>query len=382
MSKIGIMGGTFNPPHLGHIKMAQSAFEKLSLDKVLFMTGGNPPHKDGVSMLKADIRHSMVLESIKGIEGFFASEYEVTKKEYSYTADTLEYLKKKNPCDEFFFILGADSLDYIERWYKPEKIFELSKVVVFKREGYDCLKKEREISGKFGADIIFLEDDVPDISSTKIRLYADMGLSLSGFVVPEVSKMIEEGKFYEGEFSKLRSKVKNVLKPERFLHTLGVCKMAVELAEFFGEDIEKAYTAALLHDCAKNIPRDEMYKMCEERGVFLDEFEKATPSLVHAKLGAYLADEIYKIEDEDIINAVKWHTLGRVGMTKLEKIIFVADMIEEGRNFKWAEEIRKKGFNDLDNLVSRCADYTIQYNEGKGNALRPNAYMVRDYYKK
>lgn len=382
MSKIGIMGGTFNPPHLGHIKMAQSALKNLSLDKVIFMTGGNPPHKDGFSMLKADIRHAMVLESIKGIDGLFASEYEITKKEYSYTADTLEYLKKKNPEDELFFILGADSLDYIDRWFKPEKIFKLSKVVTFARKGYDCQNKKKEILEKFGVDIIFLEDDIPDISSTTIRTYADMGLSLSGFVAPGVYDMIKEGKFYEGEFSKLRCKVQNELKPERFLHTLGVCKMAAELSKRFGEDVEKAYKAALLHDCAKNIPKDEMYSMCEKSGVFLDEFEKKTPSLVHAKLGAYLVKEKYKIDDEDIINAVKWHTLGRVGMTKLEKIIFVADMIEEGRNFKWAEEIRKKGFDDLDNLVSVCADSTIQFNEGKGNELHPNAYMVRDYYKK
>ncbi len=381
MSQIGIMGGTFNPPHLGHIEMAKKALERLSLDKVLFMTGGNPPHKSE-DIVDAKIRHEMVKKTIDGIEGLEVSEYEINKEGYSYTADTLAYLKEENPQDDFFFILGADSLDYIDRWYHPQQIFKLSQVVVFARRGFDYTKKTDELSKRFKAEIIFLEDDIPDISSTEIRKYVDMGLSVSEFVVPEVEHIIKERKLYRGEFSKMREEIKKALKPERFLHTMGVCRTAVKMAELNGVDTEKAYIAALLHDSAKNIEKAEMYRMCAEYGVELDDFEKAAPPLVHAKLGGYLVKAKYGIDDEDIINAVRWHTLGREGMSALEKIIFVADMIEDGRDFFGIEILRKKGFSNLDEAVYSCADATIGFNEKKGNPVHPNAYLVRDYYKK
>ena len=382
MPKIGIIGGTFDPIHNGHTEMAKKALERLKLSKVLFMTGGNPPHKKECDITDAEIRHEMVKATIKKNKKFEAFDYEIKKQGYSYTAETLEYLKKENPKNDYYFIMGADSLDYIDKWYKPEVVFSLAKIVVFSRSDYDCRKKTDMLLSKFGAQIIILDDDIPDISSTMIRNYADMGQSISRFVHEDVEKMIWTKRLYRGEFSELRVKVMNSLEEKRYAHTLGVCKAAVKMAKVYREDVKKAYMAALLHDCAKNIPKDEMYELCREKNVELDKYEKELPMLVHAKLGAVIAKEKYNVADEDIINAVKWHTLGRCEMSKLEKIIFVADMVEEHRNFPGVDRLREVMYDNLDRMVYLCYESTIKFNEEKGNTIHPAAYEIRDYYKK
>ena len=381
MAKIGIMGGTFNPIHIGHIEMAENAKKRLNLEKVFFITGGNTPHKDANGILDAKIRHEMVEKSVKKIKGLEALDYEIKKDGFSYTAETLAYLKEKYPKDDLYFILGADSLDYIDKWHKPEEIFRLAKLAVFDRNKYDSRKKADELLEKYKGQIIYLDGEITDISSTKIRLFVDMGLDISKYVPKQASEIIKKKKLYLGKYTKLREEMEKVLEPKRFLHTLGVAKTAVAMAEEFGEDIEKAYVAGILHDCAKNIPTDEMFRLCEENNVELDEFERTHPVLVHAKLGAYLAKAKYGVEDEDIINAIMWHTLGRCEMSKLEKIVFVADMAEEGRTFIWAELLRLEAFRNLDRAMLMSMDETIKYNEKKGFEVHKAAYRVRRHFK-
>lgn len=378
--KTGIMGGTFNPIHIGHIQMAKAAHTALGLDRVLFITGGNTPHKNAEDMPAADIRHEMVKSAIADTDFCKACDYEIKKGSFSYTAETLEYLKKEYPEDKFWFILGADSLDYIDKWHEPERIFANAELAVFDREGYDTAEKSAEISGKYGAKITLIKTEICNISSTKIRLLCDMDLDTSEYLPHGVKEIIKEKNLYKGSYTELREKVCGVLEPKRFSHTLGVAKAAAELAEIYGVNIEKAYTAAILHDCAKNIPTEEMYRLCESRRVELDDFEKTHPPLVHAKLGAKLAEEDYGITDGEIISAVKWHTLGKTEMTALEKIIFVADMAEEGRSFSWAEDLRNVSRSDLDAAVLMCVDHTIKYNEARGIDVHADAYKLKRHF--
>lgn len=382
MPKIGIIGGTFDPIHNGHIEMAKKARERLGLSKVLFITGGNTPHKKDKDVTEASVRHEMVKKAVAKNRNFEAVDYEVKKETYSYTAETLEYLKENNPGNDYYFILGADSLDYIDSWYRPETIFAIAKLVVFSRRNYKCREKTDELIKKFNGQVIIMNEEIPDVSSTMIRTYADMGLDFSAAVPKVVAEYIQKNGLYKSELTALRNRISEVLEKKRFAHTLGVCETAVKMAKAFGEDIKKAYTAALLHDCAKNIPIDTMYQMCKEAGVELDEVEMEIPHLIHAKLGAYLTKTLYGIEDEDIINAVRWHTLGRLEMSKLEKIVYVADMAEPGRKFPWVENLRKTAYRDLDKAVYMCADCTVRFNEGRNNPVHKNAYEVRDYFKK
>ena len=133
------------------------------------------------------------------------------------------------------------------------------------------------------------------------------------------------------DLEKIRCELKKQLKKERYIHTIGVMYTAASIAMRYGEDIEKAMTAGLLHDCGKFAPAGEQIRLCKKYELPLKESELEMPALIHAKLGAYLAKEAYKVCDGEILNAILYHTTGRPDMTMLEKIVFLADYIEPGR---------------------------------------------------
>ncbi|MCR5650639.1 MAG: bis(5'-nucleosyl)-tetraphosphatase (symmetrical) YqeK [Lachnospiraceae bacterium] len=181
--------------------------------------------------------------------------------------------------------------------------------------------------------------------------------------------------------SELRKQIKKCLDKDRYRHTMGVAHTAACLAMRYGEDIEKAFIAGLLHDCAKCIGNEEKYEMCEKYGIELTEAEKNIPSLVHAKLGAYLAEKKYGIEDEDIINSVRTHTTGEPGMSLLQKIIFTADYIEPGRcEAPDLADVRKLAFTDIDMAICRILRDTLDYLKEKGGKVDPKTRETFEFY--
>lgn len=168
----------------------------------------------------------------------------------------------------------------------------------------------------------------------------------------------------QSRFEVIREDLKSKLKPSRYSHVLGVAETAVWLALRHGEDIEKAYTAGILHDCAKYLPDSDMLENADHYGIPLDNIERKAVQLVHSKVGACFARDIYGITDEDILNAIFYHTTGRIGMSKLEKIIYIADYIEPTRN--WGSDtdiplIRKYSSTDLDVTLYMILEKTYKY---------------------
>ena len=176
--------------------------------------------------------------------------------------------------------------------------------------------------------------------------------------------------------------LKNNLTEKRFAHTMGVAETAQSLAEVWGADSSRAFLAGLVHDCAKELLLDEAIKKLTENGYSFDGTEREFSMLLHAPCGAVLAKEIFDIEDADVLNAVKYHTVGRPGMTLLEKIIYVADFIEPTRSFKEAEVLRKTAFEDLDRAVLNEADMVIKWNIDRGKSIHPDTVITRNYYLK
>ena len=167
----------------------------------------------------------------------------------------------------------------------------------------------------------------------------------------------------------MTDELKKRLDERRYLHSLGVAKLAVELAKRFGENPDKAYTAGILHDCAKNIPEDKARKLCEEFKIELNEVEKRNPALIHAPLGAEIAKRDFGILDTDIYNAIKNHTVGRQRMSTLEKIIYVADMAEESRTFEGVLDIREALLKDLDEAVLMALAFSLKFNIDRGKLI-------------
>ena len=376
MSRIGVMGGSFDPIHNGHLALAEKAALQFELDKVLFVTSGNPPHKKGRVLLDAQMRHKMVSIAIENYNKFEPCDFEVNREAYSYTVDTLQYLKKQNKDAELFLIIGADSFHDLRKWHKPRTICELCTLLVYPREGYDIEKDLEEIKKEYYCRAEIIKAGNIDISSTMLRKLLKKRQNVAGLVPRKVLKVIVRNDFYTSDYGPIESRVKARLKPERYKHSTNVAAKAVELAKRYGVDTKKAYLAGIVHDCAKNMSLEQMRMKCVDYDIELDEFEQKNPGLMHAKVGERVAQIELGIRDKEVLAAVKWHTLGHPGMGDLEKIIFVADMIEDGRSFTGVDELRRTAFENLDDGVEACIKATINFNTTHNREIHPMAYEV------
>lgn len=182
---------------------------------------------------------------------------------------------------------------------------------------------------------------------------------------------------------KIRKKLEKSLDAKRFEHTLGVSYTAAVLAMCYGEDTDKAQLAGLLHDCAKCLDNEKKIAICNKHHIPITEAEKANPFLLHAKAGAYLAKKEFHVKDEEILHAILYHNTGRPGMSLLEKIIYVADYIEPGRDrAPNLSVIRKRAFEDLDQALLMILEDTLQYLKEIETEIDPITRETYEYYLK
>ena len=178
----------------------------------------------------------------------------------------------------------------------------------------------------------------------------------------------------------IKDYLKKNLKESRYNHTLGVCETSIKLAELNGISREKAEIAALVHDVAKNLSREEMLEVIESNNIILSDVEKENMNLWHSIIAPIVAEEKLGITDEDILDAVRWHTTGKEDMSVLTKIIYIADMIEPGRSFPGLEDIRKETFEDLDKGVYTGLTHSIQFLLSKNLLIDENTIKARNYF--
>lgn len=186
------------------------------------------------------------------------------------------------------------------------------------------------------------------------------------------------------DFKKLRKKMEKELHAKRYEHTLSVSYTAASLAMVHNVDTDSAMTAGLLHDCAKCLPTDKLISLCRKNDLPVSEVELQNPAaLLHAKAGSFLARKKYGVTDDDILNAIKYHTTGRPEMSKLEKILYIADYIEPGR--KHAAnllQIRKMAYQDLDQTLFKILEDTLSYLLTTGREIDSMTQETYDYYKR
>lgn len=185
------------------------------------------------------------------------------------------------------------------------------------------------------------------------------------------------------KITKISKKLKKELDTERYEHTIGVMYTACALAMCHGADMEQAMLAGLLHDCAKCIPSSRKIKLCQKYHLEVTEVERKNPSLLHAKLGAFLAKKNYHIADKNILNAIRSHTTGKPAMTLLEKIIYIADYMEPGRaELPNMEEVRKLAFQDIDKCLCRILEDSLTYLKSRNLPIDTATEKTYQYYKK
>ncbi len=397
ISKIGIMGGTFDPIHMGHLILAEQACLQFHLDKVLFMPSSQPPHKGEVS--PAAYRQDMVMAAIRGNERFEYSDMELKRDGFTYTSDTLTELQEEYPDTEFYFIMGADSLFTVDTWHKPEEIFSRAVLLTGNRmdtPGDKLREQIRYLEERFGGQVRLI--DMPDIaiSSREVRKWCAQGRPVRYFVPEPVYEYIQAHHLYRKEKPvednkeetmkpdrlAIKEKLRHKLGMGRFEHTMGVAYTAACLAMRYGASQEDAEIAGLLHDCAKQYDNDTLLKKCTKHGLPISEAERKNPSLLHAKLGAYLAQHKYDVEDPKILDAIRYHTTGRPEMSLLEKIVYVADYIEP-RRFKAPnlEKIRRLAFQDLDRTIYEIMSDTLDYLRSMPDSIDETTKAACSYYR-
>lgn len=362
--KTAIYGGSFNPPHLGHISAARTVYEQLQPDRFLIIPTNIPPHKDmAQDSPEKEERLNLCRLAFEEIPGAEVSELEMNREGRSYSADTVEQLRRRYPEDIFYLVVGSDMFLSFCTWYKFQYLLENCVLVVLSREEDDLPELEHfqaKLAESYGGKSLLLPHDPLPMSSGEIRQRLRRGLGAD--MLPEkVYAEIIRRRCYEAqpELTWLRSQVAPMLSSQRMAHTAGCEQEAVQLARRWGENPESAAVAGILHDITKNLGYDEQLILCEKYGIILDIAEKENPKLLHAITGAAKARELFGVPDA-VYEAIRWHTTGKPDMTTLEKIIYLADYIEPTRDFEGLEKLRSLAYEDLDRAMALGLEMSLE----------------------
>ena len=394
--KIGVYGGTFNPPHLGHLTAARAVFELLGLDLLLLIPAGLPPHKElpaGSPTPEQRLEMTRLAGEQLGLgDKVRTLDIELERGGRSFTSDTLAQLKAQYPDSELWLLMGTDMFLTLQAWHEPEKILSLAGIAAFGRTEEDTeelFSAQREYLYKTYPQARIFTLTIPgviDVSSTELREKLAKGEG-GNLLAPAVyGYILREGLYNTGAdlkrlpISRLRPVALSYLKHKRIPHVLGTEQEAIRLAERYGADVEKARVAALLHDCTKKLDMPAQLALCGQYGIALDELEQRALKLLHSKTGAAIARDVFGVDDE-VYSAIWYHTTGHANMTKLEKIIYLADYIEPSRDFPGVDTLRKVCYEDLDKGLLLGLEMTIEEMTAMGNPVHRATVEARDWLK-
>lgn len=365
--KVGLLGGTFDPLHNGHFTMASAAITLGGIDRLIIMPSGRPPHKAGEFVLPAAYRSEMASLAFSDQLGIEVSSLEIIRPGRSYTIDTIQQLKKElPPDDELILVYGSDILNDIEHWHQPAAIMAACPLLLASRGGFDhqgSLIKAQELAHRYGARISFFAAPEIEMSSSKIREAVQGNQEWQDYVPEKIAKFINRHQLYRHQdelaalppelwhqLADLERQLLPMIDKRRLIHSLNVMLYALHLAIKHGIDPQQTGIAALLHDCAKSLPKKEVI----EFAILAGDPSLAVDELAHGPAGAWLARTKFGIDDPVILHAINFHTTACSGMTPLDKIIFIADKVEPARTYENLNEIRRLVEFDLDAALRVC----------------------------
>ncbi len=373
--KIAIFGGSFDPVHLEHVQLVRTAAEVLQPDKIIVVPAFVPPHKQEKNMAPAHDRLQMAKFAFAGIRNCEVSAYEINAGGTSYTCRTLRHFHQLYPDATLYLLVGADMLQDFYTWREPEEILQLAELVACRRTGVDAdfRAEQARFAARFSKPFQVLEFTGRDISSTKARVLCAFGEELHLYLPGEVVDYIEANELYRVECVK---EALQYLKPARRKHTVRVAMTAAEVGAKYKVSEHAIILAAGLHDVAKYVA-----PTAPELAGFAPPDDVPAPVL-HQYTGAYMAEHRFGVTDADVLNAVRYHTSGRPEMGMLEKIIFLADMLEPGRDFPGVGKLRRIFARDLDECLYRCLKSELKFLKKAKAAIYPLTVRAYEYYKK
>ena len=386
MERIGIFGGSFDPPHIGHIQSAQQAAKALGLDRLLMIPAAAPPHKSGC-FVSGEHRLAMLRIACGDDPVLQPSDMELRRSGPSYTFETVEAVRDAYPDAEVFLLMGSDMFLSFLNWKNPERILAQAKLAVFCRGDKgekEKIAQQKALLEQQGHTVFCVENDVVQISSTQMRRLLAFHCA-DEFLPAGVGDYIREHDLYNVNadwknlpMEQLEEVVIRLLNPNRVNHVLGCRDTAARLARIWGVDETDAARAGMLHDVTKAIDGPLQLTLCREYGKVLSEFSLKYPKTLHALTGSMVAERIFG-ENEKVVAAIECHTTGKGNMTMLEKIIYVADYMEPNRDFPGVDQLRHYAETDMDAALKLGLEMTLEHLKRQGAEVSPESRQALEY---
>lgn len=383
--RIALYGGSFDPPHLGHLEAARTVMRELGPDKLLIIPANLPPHKAlPAGSPSAEQRLCMCRMTFESVRGAEVSDLELRRPGRSYTADTVRQLLELYPGDRFILVVGTDMLLSFEHWNEFKFLLGSCALTAFPRENgeraelEECAARLREM---YSADVTVLDHAPRPMSSSNIRAALPRRQGAQLLEGRTYETIVREG-WYGAlpELDWLRQRARELLTPKRARHTDGCESAAAALARRWGADEDTAAEAAILHDITKKLSAEEQLHLCAKYDKLCADTMRDYPQLLHAVTGAGYAKERFGVSDE-VADAIRWHTTGRPNMTALEKIVYLADVTEPGRDFPGVDRLRELSFRDLDAAMALALEMSVENLRGRCQDVFPDTLAARDWYK-
>ena len=398
--RILLYGGTFDPPHNGHLHNLSLAAARVRPNRVIVMPAGVPPHK-AASTTPAALRLEMCgcfreMVGTKAIPQLEVSDWEIHQAEKgikNYTDTTVSMLAETYPGAKIYLAVGSDMLLSFDHWHQWQHLLASCQLVAVSRECDDrnALWEQAARLDPTGARILFAADDAMPMASSQLRAALQRGEDCTKALPESVQRIIaREGLYLPMEtqnhsgltLAQAQQLAKSRLGEKRYRHTENVKNLAVELAQIHGENPDKAALAAWLHDTAKEMPKAELLQILQDNAIIKNNPAARPEPVWHGICAAILAQTQWGVQDQEVLDAVECHTTGRPGMTKLDKILFLADMTSAERSWPGVEELRCLAKEDLDAAMLSALDHTISFVQQQGSDLDPMSIAAYEDLKK
>ena len=376
MAKTIVFGGSFDPVHVEHTNILKAAVRELCADKVIVVPTKNPPHKSASKTPFSDRAEMARIAFSKVSANVIIDDIENRNDGVNYSSDNLPVLEKEY--GKFVYVIGGDSLLALESWHEPEFIVRNFEIAVFDREGYQSAKdKAAELNEKWNGKIRILEYVGKEVDSHTIRDRLMLKADVSG-LDENVGRYIKSHNLYS-EFFPYVDKAATYLDAKRLVHSKNTALVALSLNRNFCPKIDedKVLLAGLLHDVGKMYDKTELPNKIIN-AIPLDSI--GTP-VQHQFVSAEIVKNDFHISDEDVLNAIRFHTTGRENMSQFEKLIYVSDLISYERNFQGVESLRKAVYNDFEKGFITCLTYSRDYVVETGRAVYPLTDKAINFYK-
>ena len=390
MHRIGIYGGSFNPPHIGHVQAARQAYQALGLEKILLIPDSVAPHKtfpEGTPTPQQ--RYEMIRLAAEDCPELEISDLELQRPGISYTCETVAALRQEYPEDQLYLIMGSDMFLSFETWKEYESLLKTVNLAVLYRGDRgekEKIDKQKEKLEALGGHIFLVENEITEISSTQLRRLLAFG-STEAFLCPKVAAYIKDQGLYHTAanwknlpMEKLEQIMELLMKPKRFAHAKRVRDTAIALAKRWGENEVDAGRAGMLHDATKALDGPLQLTLSSAYGKMLDDFSRENPKTLHAYTGAVVARYIFG-ENDRVVAAIRSHTTGKTDMNLLETIIYVADYMEPGRDFPGVERLRELAFSDIYGALRLGMEMTLEHLKNQGSTISPETKQALDWLK-